>query len=258
MEIPVPVHPIRRVIYILLTMLLTSSIPVQAQDIPARTQAGIGLLGGFPAGELGDNLTNPGIGFSGHVGYRVPQTPVILGVDGAFLRYGRESRAERFSTTIPDVTVRVVTTNNILMANSFLRLQPREPPFRPYIDALFGFHYLFTRTSIRDIPAPFGDDIASSINLSDATLTYGASIGFMIEVYDGRSARAQPDQGRSALAVRRVRTVSIDFRIRYLDGGEASYLKRGDILRQNGQTTLNITQSQTNIVTAFLGAAVEF
>ena len=38
--------------------------------------------------------------------------------------------------TIPDVTVRVVTENNILMSNLFLRLQPREGVMRPYIEAL--------------------------------------------------------------------------------------------------------------------------
>ena len=241
---------IRRLIYILLTILLTSSVPVQAQELPATLQTGLGLLGGFPSGGLGNNITNPGIGISGQIGYRFPQSPVILGLDMSYLIYGHESRNERFSTTIPDVSVRVVTDNNILMTNLFLRLQPREGPFRPYIDGLFGFHYLFTQTSIRDIPDPFSDDIASSINLSDVAFTYGGSVGFMIEVYDGRSERTQFN--------RSVRTVSIDFRLRYLDGAEASYLNRGDVLRQSGQTALNISRSETNIITVFVGASVEF
>ena len=240
---------IRRLIYIPLTILLTSSVPVQAQDMPASLQAGLGLLGGFPSGGFGNNITNPGIGISGHIGYRFPQSPVILGLDMSYMIYGHESRNERFSTTIPDVSVRVVTDNNILMTNLFLRLQPREGPFRPYIDGLFGFHYLFTKTSIRDIPDPFSDDIASSINFSDVAFTYGGSVGFMIEVYDGRSERTQFN--------RSVRTVSIDFRLRYLDGAEASYLNRGDVLRQSGQTALNISRSDTNIITVFVGASVE-
>ena len=240
---------IRRLIYIPLTILLTSSVPVQAQDMPASLQAGLGLLGGFPSGGFGNNITNPGIGISGHIGYRFPQSPVILGLDMSYMIYGHESRNERFSTTIPDVSVRVVTDNNILMTNFFVRLQPREGLFRPYIDGLFGFHYLFTKTSIRDIPDPFSDDIASSINFSDAAFTYGGSVGVMIEVYDGRSERTQFN--------RSVRTVSIDFRLRYLDGAEASYLNRGDVLRQSGQTALNISRSETNIITVFVGASVE-
>lgn len=236
--------------YILLICMMTTPIHAQDQDIPASIQAGLGLIGGFPTGGFGDNITNPGIGISGHIGYRFPQSPVIFGLDMAYLIYGRESRNERFSTTIPDVTVNVVTENTILMTNLFLRLQPREGPVRPYIDGLFGFHYLFTRTSIQDIPTLFSDDVASSINFSDVAFTYGGSAGFMIEVYNGRSARSQTNRG--------VRTVSIDFRLRYMDGAEASYLKRGDLLRQGGQTALNITRSQTNIVTAFFGAAVEF
>lgn len=236
--------------YIFLILLMTAPIHAQDQDIPASVQAGLGLIGGFPAGEFGNNITNPGIGISGHIGYRFPQSPAILGIEMSYLIYGRESRNERFSTTIPDVSVNVVTENNIFMTNFFLRLQPQEGPFRPYIDGLFGFHYLFTRTSIQDIPTLFSDDIVSSINFSDVAFTYGGSAGFMIEVYDGRTARSRSN--------RKARTVSIDFRIRYLDGAEASYLKRGDILRQSGQTALSITRSQTNIVTAFFGAAVEF
>lgn len=239
---------IRHMTYLFLVLGLTGA--GRAQDIPASIQAGLGVIGGFPVGQFGDNVENPGIGISGHLGYRFPQSPVIFGLDMAYLIYGRESRNERFSTTIPDVSVNVVTDNNILMTNFFLRLQPREGPFRPYIDGLFGFHYLFTKTSIRDIPEPFGDEIASSINFSDVAFTYGGSVGFMLEVYDGRAARSRTNRG--------IRTVSIDIRMRYRDGAEALYLKRGDILRTSGQTALNLTRSETNIVVVFIGAAVEF
>jgi hypothetical protein len=220
------------------------------EDVPASIQGGLGLLIGFPVGQFGDNVTNPGIGIGGHIGYRFPKSLAILGLDVGYLIYGRERRRERFSTTIPDVTVDVITDNNILLTNLFLRLQPREGVFRPYIDGLIGFHYLFTETSIRDIPEPFGDEIASSINFDDVAFTYGGAAGFMIEVYDGREKRTRYSRG--------IRTASLDFRIRYLDGAHAEYLKRGDVVRQDGQVRYNITSSETNLVTAFIGVAIEF
>lgn len=238
------------VIYALVFCGTTSAQEDETPDPPATVQAGIGLLLGFPTGEFGDNVTNPGGGISGHLGYRIPGSPAIIGLDIGFLIYGRERRRERFSLTIPDVTVDVVTDNNILPVNFFVRFQPREGVTRPYVEGLLGFHYLFTKTAIQNIPAIFEDEVASSINFDDAAFTYGGSAGVMIRVYDGREKRRVQ---RSA-----IRSVSIDLRIRYMDGSEASYLKKGDITRQDGQVTLNITRSRTNIVTVFIGGAIEF
>lgn len=238
---------------VFLTTLLETS---QAQEIegpvpPATIQAGVGLLGGFPVGEFGDNVTNPGGGISGHIGYRIPTSPAIIGLDVGYLIYGRESRRERFSLTIPDVTVDVITDNSIILANFFVRFQPREGVMRPYIEGLVGFHYLFTKTSIQNIPTLYRDNIASSTNFDDAAFTYGGGGGVMIRVYDGQEKRR-----RRAGAVQ---SVSLDFRVRYLDGSRASYLKKAsDVIRQSGQVLLNITRSRTNVVTAFIGAAIEF
>ena len=193
--------------------------PVMAQDFeepdpPARVQAGLGLVVGVPSGEFGDNVTNPGFGITGHIGYRIPNSPAIFGVSVGYMIYGRESRRERFSLTIPDVTVRVITENNILLSNLFLRFQPREGVLRPYIEGLVGFHYLFTRTTIEDVPTIFEDDIASSINFDDVAFTYGGSAGVMLRVYDGTEKRRTQQGG--------MKSVSIDFRFRYLASSESA------------------------------------
>lgn len=220
------------------------------EDIPSTVQASLGVLLGFPVGRFGNNITNPGIGIGGHIGYRIPNSPLIVGLDLGYLIYGRESRRERFSLTIPDVTVDVITSNSILDANFLLRLQPRTGILRPYIDGLIGFHYLFTKTSIKNIPSNFSDDIASSTNFDDFAFAYGGGAGVMIHVYDGRKNRTKYNKG--------IRTVSIDLRLRYMDGARADYLKRGAVTRNSGNVSLNVTSSETNLVTAFIGAAVEF
>lgn len=221
-----------------------------AIDIPASVQAGIGFIVGFPVGQFGDNITNPGVGIGGQIGYRVPNSPLILGLDLAYIIYGRESRRERFSLTIPDVTVQVITENSIFDGNFFLRLQPRNGIVRPYIDGLFGFHYLFTRTKIRDVPEPHGDDVASSTNFDDFVFTYGGGVGIMVQVYDGKKNRTKYN--------RSPRTVSIDLRLRYMDGALGDYLKHGAVIRSGGNVSLNVTSSETNLVTAYIGASVDF
>jgi len=233
-----------------LLILISVAGPVSAQDVPSKVQAGAGFVVGVPSGEFGNYVTNPGVGITGHLGYRIPNTPAIVGVSVGYIIYGRETRREPFSLTVPDVTVHVITENNILPVNLFLRFQPREGRLRPYVEGLTGFHYLFTETTIEDIPFSAENDIASSTNFGDFSFTYGGSVGVMLQVYDGTEKR-RTQEGT-------VKSVSLDFRFRYLNGGDASYLEKGAITRNDGQITLDTTRSRTNMATIYIGGAVEF
>ena len=62
--------------------------------------------------------------------------------DFAFATYGSDEHIESISETIPELEVKVRTTNNITMPHLVLRAQPREGKVRPYADALVGFKYL--------------------------------------------------------------------------------------------------------------------
>lgn len=67
----------------------------------------LNFLTGDPQGEFDDNVENLGFGFSGMFGYHPNASPVMIGGELAFMRYGSETRNEPFSTTIPDVRVDV-------------------------------------------------------------------------------------------------------------------------------------------------------
>lgn len=240
-------------LFVLVSMAVAT--PVRAQDgetadVPPVVITGIGILGGFPTGEFGENVKNPGIGLSGYVGYMIPRTPAVIGLDLGYLIYGHERRIEQFSLTIPDVLVGVVTENNIFSMNAFLRLQTQTDPLRFYVEGIVGFNYLFTSTTIEDLPRLSGEEIASSTNLDDFAFTKGVGGGLLIELWRGGEDRTP--QNRS------LRTVALDFRMRYLDGSQADYLKRGDIVRRSGSAELNITKSTTDLITAHLGVAVDF
>ena len=221
-------------------------------DVPPVVITGIGLLGGFPTGEFGENVKNPGIGISGYLGYMIPRTPAVVGLDLGYMIYGHERRTEQFSLTIPDVLVGVVTENNIFSMNAFLRLQTNPAPLRFYVEGFVGFHYLFTSTSIENVDrSPFsGEDIVSSRNLDDFAFTKGVGGGILIEVWRGGEDRTPQN--------RTLRSVSLELRMRYHDGSEADYLKRGDIVRRSGTAELNITKSTTDLVTAHFGVTMDF
>lgn len=70
----------------------------------------LNFLTGDPKGEFDDNVENLGFGFSGMFGYHPNASPVMIGGELAFMRYGSETRNEPFSTTIPDVRVDVETS----------------------------------------------------------------------------------------------------------------------------------------------------
>ena len=220
--------------------------PAQAQ---LGLQGGLNFLLGFPQDEFDDNVEENGAGIAGEFLYSPRSTPLGFGLSFGYLNYGRESRREPFSSTIPDVTVEVVTTNNILLGHLLLRAQSKKGVLQPYVDGLVGFSYLFTETEIKDIDDPDFAGLVSSKNLDDAVFSYGGGGGLMIKVYTGKTKREnQP----------RMWSVLIDLKMHYLVGGEAEYLKKGSVRRSDGKVSYDIIKSKTDLLTAQIGVAVSF
>jgi len=232
------------------TVVAAILLPTRSAHAQIRPEASVGLLLGFPQGEFRDHVPNLGIGLSGTVGIRFPNSPVVIGGDLGFLIYGHEQRREIISPTIPDVEVRVVTSNNILQGNLFLRLQPGTGVVRPYFDGLIGFKYLFTETEIRNVY--WGDDaIAESINLGDVAFGYGIGFGITIRAVDRTQAKLETGEGPVGIL--------IDLRLRYLMGTEADYLKKGSIERDRSGTVIyDIHTSRTDFLLPFVGISFVF
>ncbi|MBN2029425.1 hypothetical protein JW824_04205 [bacterium] len=228
----------------ILAIVLLSTLHVYGQ---ASFQAGGNFTLGFPQNEFKNNIDNIGYGGTGFFAYRFPQSPLLVGASACFLVYGRETREEPFSLTIPDVFVDVTTTNSIIMGHLFLRLQPPRGSILPYLDGLFGFNYLSTRTTIEN--QANNEEVASSTNFDDITFSYGVGGGLMIRVF-------QPTQ--DDLKKNELQAVYVDLGIRYIKSGEAEYLKKGSILIENGKVTYDISKSATDLVTGHIGVVFTF
>ncbi len=203
-------------------------------------QGALNFAAGLPQGDFDDQVEKDAYGIGGQFLWTPNRSPFGIGLSLAFMNYGRETRREPFSTTIPDVTVEVETTNNLLNGHILFRTQLPKGDIRPYGDLLFGFNYFFTETSIQDADG-ISEEIASTTNFDDAVLSYGAGGGLLIRVYSGRR-----------------NTVFIDLGARYLFGGEAEYLEKGSIGRENGQVTFDVTKSETNLLMLQIGVAANF
>ncbi len=208
-----------------------------------RADVGIDFIMGIPQADFSDQLDDLGFGIevSGAVGLK--GLPVMFGADLGVMIYGHERRYEPFSQTIPDVTVKVVTDNNIAKGHLFLRLQPDSPRFRPYADALIGFKHLFTQTKITN--DGFEEyEIARSTNFDDTTISYGMGAGLQIRVYNAS------EDGRD------ISNVYLNFGVQYLPGGEAEYLREGSIRRENGRLSFDVTRSKTTLLVPKFGVVV--
>lgn len=218
-----------------LALLIGGATTLRAQE----RQAGFYFTTIVPRGEFSENVTNNGYGGGGQFLVRLGGSPFLAGGDLGIVIYGSESRREPISTTIPNLQVRVRTTNNIFLAHFVLRAQPRTGVVRPYADGLIGLKHLFTRTSISDLSD--GETIASSTDLSDTTLSYGFGGGLQIPLTKGPEAR-----------------ILLDTNVRYLRGSRAEYLRRGSIREENGQVFFDVLSSRTDVLAVQIGVTFRF
>ncbi len=223
--------------------LVSGAVPASAQKI----DLGLDMVAGVPQNEWRDNVSEEGYGLSGHVGCFVDDMPLMIGTDIGYMNYGTDKRREIFSYTIPDVSVDVRNTNNILMFHGFARLQQRKGVFRPYFEGLLGFRYLFTRTTIKE--HWYTEPIASYTNFDDFSRSWGFGIGADIAIWQRK--RIGRRHG--------VFDVSLNIGIRQLWGSEAEYLKKGSIEPDPyGGITYNVLQSRTDMLVPKIGIRVRF
>ena len=213
--------------------------PGEAEPPPRRIRGQLGIAGlvGVPFGEFADNISTTG-GVSGYVGARLGESIVSLGGEFGFLPYGSETRTVPLSTTIPDILVDVNTNNSIILTHARVRVQRREGRLRPYLDGLFGFNYVFTRTSV-DLDG--FDDVTDTgtTNLSDFGLSYGGGGGTLLTFESWPSS------------------LSLDFSSRFVAGSEADYLTQGAIRREAGQTFQDVSRSRTDLFVFSVGLVWE-
>ena len=235
---------------------LVAAPAVRAQTYPAAPVTGTGSLSfvlGIPTGDFADNVDGIGYGGSLFVGAQLGASPLVLGLDVAFLTYGRDVDRVPFSQTVgPRVLVDVVTTNNIVQPHLVARLQLPSGVLRPYVEGLAGFKYLFTESRIEDVDFNDDRDIASTTNFDDFALSAGGGLGFDVRVY-----RPAPD------ADTEMRSLSIHLGVQYIFGQEAEYLDRGALTDADGdgrleREELDVRRSQTNLVIPKLGLSARF
>ncbi len=201
---------------------------------------------GFPQGDFKQNVDRIGVGGAGYFAYRFKNSPFSAGLSIGALVYGSETRPGLLDVSIPEVEVNVTTRNYILLCHFVFRVQPPEGKFRPYVEGLAGFHYLWTETGIYD-QGWSQESIASSVNLSDWTWSAGAGCGVSVMLYEHRKI---PDHSSFVMLV--------ELGARFIKGGSAEYLREGSIHHVGDRLIYDVQMSSTNLIAAQLGLSFAF
>jgi hypothetical protein len=221
-------------------------VPAQASQAPEepsrppRFQGGLGMMIAVPVGEFHDNVEiAAGLSFKFDVG--LGRSPVSVGTELTYLWYGSESLDVPL-VGMPELSVEVNRSNDIVLFHGRVRAQRREGRVRPYVDGLVGLIDLVTRTSIEGDVTCTGTgcttETADSVtNLNDVALSAGGGAGFMVGF--GKSPRSP----------------RLDVSVRYLYGGEAEYLTEGALRWGSDATMLLPHRTPTHIVLVDIGVA---
>jgi hypothetical protein len=236
-------------LFLLMPFLGPESLRAQAQQ---GIQNGIGALHFmvvYPQKDFKKEIDDHGFGVSFDIGYSFKSIPIALGVQGAFASFGQKSFDVPWSETIQIVNVQVTSSNDMFLGHLFCRFQPNYGAFRPYFEGLLGLAVFTTTSAVKNRST--GEEIASSVNSSDVAFNYGGAGGMAFRVY---SAPPRPES--------RPFEIFIDFRLRYLFGGNAKYY-RDDAVYQDGSGRVKFDpqkqrKSETDMITPHLGVQVRF
>jgi hypothetical protein len=218
---------------------LAAIMSFSQQSFAQMGEVSIEGLVGIPQADFRNEINRAGLGIGLTGGYQFPRSPVQIGAKFGFMNYGIDRRNAPLSTTIPDLTVRVENQYNIVQGHGYLRLTPPSGPFRPYVEGLAGFNYLFTQTAIYERGS--NEEKLTDTNFDDTAFSYGLGGGIKVLLY--------ADAGSD---------VYLDLRANYLFGNSATYLKKGSITIENGQAYYDAYRSATDMLLLQVGVSITF
>ena len=197
------------------------------------------ILVAQPKGEFATQLDTEGFGANIGGIFRLDREG-LFSIRGDFggMRYGSETLHVPYLPITGRVSLDVETTNNAVWGSIGPQVTVPAGPVQPYLNAAIGFMDLVTTTSVRGSDSNY--EYASTNNSDDVTSAW--IFGGGVYVPFGRQSSWKLHLGA-----------------RYFYGGEATYLKEGDI-RDNpdGSVTLFPRTSRTDQVTWQAGVAYTF
>lgn len=192
--------------------------------------AGIHINTGIPTRdfqvEVG-SMIFPSMSVSGL--FRVPKTPIFLGGELGYSRYGTAMTRSNNIINGTNQSFRIRRNNNAVMLTGVLRLMP-ETPFwiRPFAEGHFGGIHAYTRSRVRE--NRISEPLSSGTELAAWALSYQLGGGLMIPV----------DKSKETL---------IELRVNYVHTGHMNILTKSDAsYNDQGNVTLNTRNTAFQLI----------
>jgi len=135
------------------------------------------------------------------------------------------------------VQARLQTTNNIFFGGIGPELAMPFSRARPYVNALLGFSYFNTSSSLEDLWG--GESSFNTENYGDGTFSWGVGGGLDVNLKRGRAP------------------IDLNLGFRYHENGRVKYLTEGDIVdNPDGSITLYPVFSDAKLISYHLGVSV--
>jgi hypothetical protein len=197
------------------------------------------LLVAQPKGEFATQLDTEGFGANIGGLFRLDREGIFgIRADVGGMQYGSETIRVPYLPISGRVALDVETANNAFWGSIGPQLTVAAGPIQPYVNGAIGFIDLVTTTSVRGSDSEY--EYASTNNSDDVTSAW--IFGGGVYVPFGHQSAWKLHAGA-----------------RYFYGGEATYLKEGDIQdNPDGSVTLFPRTSKTDQVTWQLGVAYTF
>jgi hypothetical protein len=209
----------------------------KAPAVPSRFTLGGDAVMLQPKGDFAANIGR-GWGFNGTGLFRVDRKGFVqLRLDGGIAQYGRETKNIPLNPITGRVSLKVETSNMIGWAALGGQLQVPDGRFRPYVNGSVAYTDFSTQSSLTGTDDSFGE--LSTRNQHDGSHAWiygtGVNVPFGKKFTSGM----------------------LNFGARYYRGGEAAYLKKGDII-DNPDGTISFTprRSRTDMIVWQLGASL--
>lgn len=224
---------------------LSTSAEAQRRRVPVwdRGPSRFTLVGDLlvaqPKGEFATQLDTEGFGANIGGLFRIDREGLLsIRADLGGMQYGSETLHVPYLPMTGRVSLDVETTNNAFWGSIGPQITVSAGPIHPYVNGAIGFMDLVTTTSVRGSDSDYA--YASTNNSDDVTSAW--IFGGGVYVPFGRQQSWKLHAGA-----------------RYFYGGEATYLREGDIQdNPDGSVTLFPRTSKTHQVTWQLGVAYTF
>lgn len=174
----------------------------------------------------------------------------MIGGNIGYLYRGSQNFERALSGDQIGINTDITVTHSLFQTHLLGRLQIPNRIIVPYVDGLLGASFFSTTTESKsqNSTGNNSDVIASTTNQSDFTYSIGYGVGLMANVYNTKY------DGHFL-------SIWIDFKVRYLKGGDAEYLLSADDIYydQNAKKwSSKTTRSGTSMNVWYLGVAVTF